>query len=322
MSESAPAAAARTRGPGRIEMLDAARGIALAAMIVYHFSYDLSFFRLIETDIVSHPGWRLFARCIAGSFLTIVGFSFVLSTRNGLNREAWLRRVAMVAGAALLITVATRIALPENFIFFGILHHIALASLLAPLFLRAPAPLIVLAALLSFALPWFVASPLLDPIWLSWLGFSRQSIHSADFVPLFPWFGWVLTGMVLARLALAKSPVGGWTRWRASAGPVRLATLAGRHSLSVYLLHQPILIGTLLLAMTVAGWRQDEARPFLDACQRSCVATGSPDAACRQACSCMVDRLKSEDLWQKALANTFTPRENERAAEMSKTCFR
>lgn len=319
MSEAAPAA---TRRSGRIEALDLARGIALAAMIVYHFAYDLSHFRLIGTDVVSHPGWRLFARFIAGSFLTIVGFSFVLATRDGLNSKAWLRRVAMVAGAALLITIATRLAMPDNFIFFGILHHIALASLLAPLFLSAPTVLIALAASVSFALPWLVASPLLDPIWLSWLGFSRESIYSADFVPLFPWFGWVLTGMVLARLALAKAPAGGWTRWTATSRPARLAALAGRHSLMVYLLHQPILIGTILLAMTVAGLRQDEARPFLDACQRSCVATGSPDAACRQACSCMVDRLKGEDLWQKALANRFTPVENERAAEMAKACFR
>ena len=131
MSEQATASA-KTSAParGRIELLDLARGTALLAMFVYHFAYDLSFFRLIRVDVVSDPGWRLFARLIAGSFLAIVGFSLILATRNGLNRKAYAKRFAMVAGAALLVTIGTWFAIPENFIFFGILHHIALASLL------------------------------------------------------------------------------------------------------------------------------------------------------------------------------------------------
>ena len=101
MSEQATASA-KTSTPtrGRIELLDLARGIALLAMFVYHFAYDLSMFRLIETDIVTEPGWRLFARGIAGTFLTIVGFSLVLATRKGLDLKAYLKRLAMVAGAA------------------------------------------------------------------------------------------------------------------------------------------------------------------------------------------------------------------------------
>src|SRR5687768_2293055 len=97
---------------GRIELVDLARGIALLAMFVYHFAYDLAHFRLIGVDVVNDPGWRAFARLIAGSFLAIVGFSLVLATRRGFNREAYLRRLVLVACAAALVSIVTWFALP------------------------------------------------------------------------------------------------------------------------------------------------------------------------------------------------------------------
>ncbi|WP_164177085.1 heparan-alpha-glucosaminide N-acetyltransferase domain-containing protein, partial [Streptococcus pneumoniae] len=73
-------------------------------------------------DSALEPGWRWFARCIAGSFLVLVGFSLILATRNGINRKAYVRRLVMVAGAAALVTLGTWFALPHAYIFFGILH--------------------------------------------------------------------------------------------------------------------------------------------------------------------------------------------------------
>ncbi|MFN4212329.1 MAG: heparan-alpha-glucosaminide N-acetyltransferase domain-containing protein, partial [Devosia sp.] len=86
-----------------------------------------------------------FARSIAASFLTLVGFSLVLATRGGLNRKAYLKRLAMVGAAAMLVTVATFFAIRDNFIFFGILHQVALASVIALPFLRAPTLVLALA---------------------------------------------------------------------------------------------------------------------------------------------------------------------------------
>lgn len=187
-------------------VVDIARGVALLAMFVYHFAYDLSMFRLIETDIVAEPGWRLFARGIAGTFLTIVGFSLVLATRKGLDHAAYLKRLAMVAGAAALVTLGTWRFMPGDFIFFGILHHVAVASVLALPFLRLPTMAVALAAIIAFALPSFVAHPLLDQPWATWLGFSQAPIQTADFVPVFPWFGCVLSGIVLARSSCRAWP--------------------------------------------------------------------------------------------------------------------
>ncbi len=330
MSEQATASAkipipAKTSTParGRIELLDLARGIALLAMFVYHFAYDLSFFRLIRVDVVSDPGWRLFARLIAGSFLTIVGFSLILATRNGLNRQAYAKRFAMVAGAALLVTVGTWFAIPQNFIFFGILHHIALASLLALPFLRLPAFPLALIAAVWFALPFILGGEVFESEWLSWLGFGPWP-YTADFVPLFPWFACVLAGMALGKLALAKAPEGGWTLWRARSAPARLVALGGRNSLFVYLVHQPLFIGALMLFMQLSGPKLPDADavPFLAACQRSCVATGTPKEACERVCSCSMEGLKRDELWSRVLADALTPEQTERAREIGLACAR
>ena len=324
MSEQATASAKiPTPARGRIELLDLARGIALLAMFVYHFAYDLSFFRLIRVDVVSDPGWRLFARLIAGSFLAIVGFSLILATRNGLNRKAYAKRFAMVAGAALLVTVGTRFAIPENFIFFGILHHIALASLLALPFLRLPALALALIAAAWFALPFILGGEVFESEWLSWLGFGPWP-YTADFVPLFPWFACGLAGLALGKLALARAPEGGWARWRARSAPARLVALGGRHSLIVYLVHQPLFIGALMLFMQLSGPKlpDAEAVPFLSACQRSCVATGTPKEACERVCSCSMEGLKREELWSRVLADALTPEQTERARAIGMACAR
>lgn len=317
----------RTHAPagGRIELVDLGRGIALLAMFVYHFAYDLSFFRLIDTDVVAHRGWQIFARLIAGSFLAIVGFSLVLATRRGFDLEAYLRRLALVAGAAALVTFATWYAVPDNFIFFGILHHIAVASVLALPFLRLPTLAIALAAVVVFALPFALGNAVFDQIWLSWLGFGPVP-RTADFVPIFPWFGCVLAGMALARLALARAPEGSWTAWRAGSPPTRLVSLAGRNSLFVYLVHQPLFIGALLAFMHFAGpslpTADAEAAPFLTACQRSCVATGSSKEACERVCSCSMTGLKEANLWQKVLADALSQADTEKAREIGLSCAR
>jgi uncharacterized membrane protein len=304
----------------RIVLVDLARGIALLAMFVFHFAYDLSYFRLIETDIPLDPAWRWFARTIAASFLTLVGISLVLATRGGLNRGAYLKRLAMVAGAAALVTIGTWFAMPQAFIFFGILHQVAFASVLALAFLRLPTLAIALAALVVFALPQFVANPFFDQPWLLWLGLSRDVPNTADFVPVLPWFGWVLTGMVLARLALphlAGSPI---AAWQPRSLPARIVAWGGRHSLLVYLLHQPIFIGLLMLALPFIAPPPSEERAFMNSCQQSCASSALSADACEKLCACTADSLKSENLWSKALANTLAPGESARVTALAQAC--
>jgi len=320
IAPSAPIAAAASESP-RFAFVDVARGGALLAMFIYHFAYDLSFLGLIETDIVAEPGWRIFARCIAGSFLIIVGFSLVLATRKGLNRQAYLRRLAMVAGAATLVSLGTWFALPGNFIYFGILHQVAVASVLALPFLRLPLIVAALSAVVAFALPSFVAHPLLDAPWLSWLGFSHAPIRSADFVPVFPWFGCVLTGIVLARLLLPRLSGTALAAWRPANPLARIAAWGGRHSLLVYLVHQPVFIAMLTLVTLVAPPPSPGERAFRSECQRSC-GPDIPEQLCRAVCACTIDRLKREQLWQKVLEDRLSSEEGGRMGAFAQACLR
>lgn len=310
------------RESSRLAIVDIARGVALLAMFVYHFAYDLSMFRLIETDIVAEPGWRLFARGIAGTFLTIVGFSLVLATRKGLDHAAYLKRLAMVAGAAALVTLGTWRFMPGDFIFFGILHHVAVASVLALPFLRLPLIIVALAAVLAFALPSFIAHPLLDQPWAVWLGFSQAPIQTADFVPVFPWFGCALSGIVLARLVLPRLTGTALAGWRPGDKVSRIVAWGGRHSLLVYLVHQPLFIGALMLSTQIIAPPSPEERAFRTECQRSCAGPNVPEQVCKAVCACTIDRLKREQLWQKALDNLLSPQESARMTELAQACLR
>jgi uncharacterized membrane protein len=327
---SLPPRPADTPRRPRIALVDIARGAALVAMFVYHFAWDLSFFRLIATDIVAHAGWRWFAHLIAGSFLAMVGASLVLATRDGFDRAAYLRRLALVAGAAALVTVGTYLFMPDAYVFFGILHHIAVASVLALPFLLLPSLAVAGGAITAFALPALVSHPLLDVDLLLWLGLSDRPIRSGDFVPLFPWFGCVLAGIVAARAALAFVGEGRLAAIRAEGGVGRILATMGRHSLPIYLVHQPLFIALLsawiwLFPASVhrgpaAGDAQ--TRPFVEACMRTCVSNGQEADLCREACECTADRLKRDNLWSQALSGQMSTTERARVGEIARICTR
>ena len=243
---------ARAEGPRRIVAIDLARSLALLGMAVFHFTWDLEFFGYVAPGTTLHGGWAVFARAVAGSFLFLAGVSLVLAHGDGIRWAGFLRRLGMVAGAALAITAATFFAMREAFIFFGILHSIAAASVLGLLFLRAPIWLTVAAAAAVWGLPDFVRSPVFDPRSLAWTGLAETPPRSFDFVPVFPWFAATLLGIAAGR---AGEAAGLWDRLRGGTpGPIlRAAAWPGRHSLAVYLLHQPVLIGLVWLYTRATG---------------------------------------------------------------------
>jgi uncharacterized membrane protein len=239
--------AALALGAPRIEAVDAARGIALLAMAVYHFSWDLSFLQLAAIPVATDPGWKWFARIIAGSFLFLVGVSLVLGHGEGIRWRSFLKRLAIVSAAAAGVTVATYLAFPLAYIYFGILHCIALSSVLALPFLRLPWWAALAAVAMVFAIAEFGASELLNRWPLLWTGLSTRVPFSNDYVPIFPWFAMVLAGVGAARLLAPFLREGRLARWRAD-GPIgRALAFAGRHSLAIYLLHQPLLLAVLVL---------------------------------------------------------------------------
>jgi uncharacterized membrane protein len=239
----------------RLPIVDAARGTALLAMFVYHFSWDLNYYDLVSIDIGEGGslGWVLFARLTAGSFLFLVGVSLVLASRGGIRHELFVKRLVWVGGAALLVTLATWWMTPDDVIFFGILHCIAVSSVLALPFLRLPIWLALVAAGFCFVAPSLFASPVFDAPWLRWLGLMSYFPETADYEPLLPWFGAVLLGIATARCTLPSLETAAWARWKPENPGARLLAWAGRHSLGIYLAHQPVFLTLLYLVVLARG---------------------------------------------------------------------
>ncbi|MEO8668292.1 MAG: heparan-alpha-glucosaminide N-acetyltransferase [Bauldia sp.] len=285
------------RGP-RLAALDAARGVALLAMIAYHFSWDLADFHIVGWNVASGPGWQVFARTVASSFLIIVGISLVLSLRHGFRPAAFLRRLVILIVAAALVSFGTWWFAGDALAFFGILHLIAVGSVVAlPLALFAPSWLVGLAAVAVFAAPQYLAAPVFNAPSLWWLGLTTVTPRSVDYVPLLPWLAPILIGILAGRALLGFSAGSPLVHWRPGNAAARLAAWAGRWSLAIYLIHQPVLIGILSV---VAPWIPPdpaiEQTVFTRDCTQSCAAIEREAPFCAAYCSCVFRGIGGTDL--------------------------
>lgn len=305
----------------RIEVLDLARGLALFAMASYHFSWDLEMFGYLDPGTSTHGPLKLYARLIAGSFLFLAGVSLVLAHGNGIRPAAFLKRVAMVAGAAALITLATYIAMPDSFIYFGILHAIAASSVLGLAFLRLPALLTVLVGVIFIALPVFYRHEAFNPASLSWIGLFTVPPRSNDFVPLIPWLGPFLIGMGATKSAVSHGLTKRLGEFRTGSGPIARATrFCGRHSLAFYLVHQPVLLSLVWVASQIApAAPADPLSGFVSECQTSCQATNSA-AFCKRFCGCITDQFLSQGLFQPFISGQITQESDARVPAIAEQC--
>lgn len=231
----------------RIGVVDTLRGLAIAGVVVFHVVWDLDFTGMIMPGIAGHWIWILFGRILAGTFMFLVGISLVLGHSDQVRWRPFLRRTLIVAAAALLISIVTWFVFPLSFAYFGILHAIVIASFVGIPFLRFPPALTTGCAVLLLLLPVAITFSELNSRWLAWIGLSERPPSSIDFVPVMPWVGLTLLGIAVARIAQSIS-LDEWLRARQSKSRgFRVIRSLGRHSLLIYLLHQPILFGALTL---------------------------------------------------------------------------
>lgn len=278
---------------GRRQSIDVYRGLAILAMVAYHATWDLNYYRIIEVGIGVDGIWFTIQRSILTAFLLLTGAGLWLGHKDGINWRQFWKREAILVAAALGVSAITWFQFGEYFAYFGVLHAIALSSILALPLVRAPLWAGIATAIFFLFLPAMFASDLFNTRWLAWIGFFTAVPETADLVPMFPWFGVVLLGMIGMRL-LHTAPAFTWSSANVA---VRALERLGRWSLIIYLVHQPLLFGIIT---PLAGWMDSAQRTkfanFTAACEANCAASG--DAAfCTRYCSCALDITVRDNLW-------------------------
>lgn len=237
-------------GEPRWAIVDLLRGLAIVAVVAYHFVWDLGHFGVIA-PWAHTPTGRWVGHLIAGTFLFLAGFSLVLAHRHRTDLVAFGRRLGKLLLCAYAITAVSLIFAPSLVVTYGILHDIALTTVLLLPVLRAPRLLVGGAVVLAAVLPMIVSIDS-SSRWVTWTGLTPALSPSLDVQPLLPGLAVSLAGVLLARSLTAPSGAGprvaGWRPADPVAGAARLLGRWGRHTLAIYLLHQPLLFGGLMLA--------------------------------------------------------------------------
>lgn len=232
----------------RYERLDALRGAAIVWMATFHFCFDLNVFRLIRANFYTDPFWTRQRTCIVTLFLFCAGVGQAIAIAQRQSWPRFWRRWAQVAACAVLVSIGSWIEFPRSWIWFGVLHGIAVMLVLVRLGARAGAWLWPI-GLVAMLLPHFVAHPAFDTRALGWVGLVTQLPVTEDYVPVLPWLGVMCWGAAAGQWMLAHRP--GWLTGGLPAA-FRPLALLGRWSLTFYMLHQPLFFGCFSL---LAMWR-------------------------------------------------------------------
>lgn len=233
-------------GKPRFWELDLIRGSLIILMVLYHLMYDLDKFG--DYDFSLDSFYMKAVRIIGEvAFIFIVGVSLSLSRfrkRGELGFKGYFIRGFAIFALGLLITGVSLIIIPDEPIIFGILHCIGVSIVLAYPFLRLRFTNLILGTffcitgvvLYNFKFGFY---------WLLWLGFFPKGWDTADWFPLLPWFGVVLLGLFVGDLVYSEYKRLIELPDLSKVMPIRFMDLVGRHTLIVYMLHQPVLIGVL-----------------------------------------------------------------------------
>ena len=246
MEPASPLKTTVPAGRSRIWEIDFLRGLSIILMVLYHLGFDLrelcGIRALLGVEInLSSPFLVAAQYFFAGLFIILSGISSTLSRSNP-------RRGLKLLGVAALVTAATYIFMPSAAIHFGIIHFLAASILIYGLTLERskPAACAVAAAIvfcLAGGLHFLMRHMAVRFDWLLPLGITSPTYSSFDYFPLVPWLG-----VFLAGAALGKSIYSPKQSLIPRRLPETIINAAGRHSLLIYIIHQPLILAILYAA--------------------------------------------------------------------------
>lgn len=236
----------------RYFLLDSLRGITLVSMMIYHAVWDLVYIFNCRVPWYHSDAAFIWQQSICCTFILLSGFCWSLGGKK-------IKRALQVIGASVLISAVTVLLMPDNKILFGVLSVIGTGMLvMIPLdqVFRKINP--YWGMLVSFCL--FIIMRKADVGYLgfgdwkllrlpdewyanlftSYLGFPAADFWSTDYFPVIPWLFLYWTGYFWYRIL----EQGNWLNCL-KGFRMRPLEVLGRHSLEIYLLHQPIIYGVL-----------------------------------------------------------------------------
>lgn len=232
-------------------------------MTAFHFSFDLNHFGYIHQDFFSNPVWTWQRTAILSLFLFTAGLGQAIAAHQQQGWPRFWSRWARVAGCALLVSAGSYLMFPQTWIYFGVLHGMAVMLVLVRLtagwrrWLWLSGGLAIAIGLIAqYGLYTWANAEYLNSRSMNWLGLITHKPRTEDYVPLLPWLGVMWWGMAAGQWLLLHRPA--WLSGsNLPAGAlaqtvVRGLALPGRWSLSYYMLHQPVMIG-VLMAVSWAG---------------------------------------------------------------------
>lgn len=242
----------------RYPLLDTVRGGAVVWMTFFHFTFDLNHFGFIKQDFYRDPVWTVQRTCILGLFLLCAGCGQALAVHAGQTWARFWRRWAQIALCALAVSVGSALMFSHSWIYFGVLHGMAVMLLVCratsgcgPWLWAMGAAAIGLGVFAGDLHAALSLPQVMDAKAWNWLGLISRKPVTEDYVPVLPWLGVMWWGMALGQWVLTRIAVPPLLSDRAAKALSPLAWV-GRWSLSWYMLHQPILIGVLTL---LVAWK-------------------------------------------------------------------
>lgn len=225
-------------GENRVTELDFLRGIALIIMVYFHTIRSMHEIFGYQVSYTTLPMFYI------GKFAVIL-FIFISGISFSFSRNPY-RRIILLTGISLILSTVTYIYDSTAFIKFGIIHFFAVSSLLAILFKKTNKYMLIIIGILIILAGLRVTQTTVNVNYLFFLGFTNASFQSTDYYPLIPRFGVYLLGMSMAKIVYKDKKSIIWNILN-----VKPVNFVGRHTLAIYLFHQPIIIGCLYLISLV-----------------------------------------------------------------------